>query len=67
MTAVTRIYVVTDTELQARQLVRASSQAQAVRHVTKSRFDVEVASQDDLVSLLGAGANVMSATAEDGE
>ena len=58
----TRIYLVTDRETQAKRLIRASSQAQAVRHAVAKRFDAEVASQDDLVQLLDAGQAVESAT-----
>ncbi|PRD64151.1 hypothetical protein [Malikia granosa] len=58
----TRIYVVTDQESQAKRLIRASSQAQAIRHVAQSRFDIQAASQDDLVKLLAAGQAVESAT-----
>lgn len=57
----TRIYLVTDRESQAKRLIRASSQAQAVRHAAQSRYGVEVASQDDLVQLLDAGQAVESA------
>lgn len=57
----TRIYLVTDRESQAKRLIRASSQAQAVRHAVAKRFDAEVASQDDLVQLLDAGQAVESA------
>lgn len=64
MSTPTRIYVVKDTDLHSRTLVRASSQAQAVRHVTKSRFEVEVASQDTIVSLMEAGLKVETAAAE---
>jgi hypothetical protein len=51
----TRIYVVTDIESNHHRLVRAANQAQAMRHVAQACFDVEVASQDDLVSLLSSG------------
>jgi hypothetical protein len=51
----TRIYLVKDIERNRHRLVRAANQAQAMRHVAQACFDVEVASQDDLVSLLTAG------------
>jgi len=51
----TRIYRVDDGE--TAQLVRAPSQAQAVRHCAK-RFSVKVASQDDLCTLLTKGVKV---------
>lgn len=57
-----RIYLVTDRNTQTRRLIRAANQAQAVRHAAQSRFDIQVASQDDLVTLLAAGQAVESAT-----
>ena len=59
----TRIYLVTDRETQAKRLIRAGSQAQAIRHAAQSRYGVEVAGQDDLVQLLDAGQTVESAAA----
>lgn len=58
----TRIYLVTDTETNKHRLIRATNQAQAVNFVARSRFDVEVAGQDDLVSLVAAGVAVEVAT-----
>ena len=59
----TRIYVVSKgTEPVA--LVRASHPHQAVGHVVKGQFNAKVASQDELVSLLAAGATVQEAKAE---
>jgi hypothetical protein len=55
MTAHTRIYHVFDKQTGTNRLVRAGSPAQAVRHVVKNRFDVEVAGQDLLVELLPQG------------
>ena len=54
----TRIYLVTDRDTQAKRLIRAGTQAQAIRHAAQSRFDIEVAGQDDLVQLLGSGQAV---------
>ena len=64
----TRIYLVTDkagadksgtgNARTGRFLVRAASQAQAVRHVVKARFACEVADQDVLVEALTAGLRV---------
>lgn len=51
----TRIYVVTDIETSRHRLIRASNQAQAIRHAAQTRFDIEVAGQQDLVSLLTNG------------
>lgn len=47
-----RIYKVTDTSFNVTRLVRATTPAQAVGHVARKRFDVKVASQDELVELL---------------
>jgi len=54
----TRIYLVTDVETNKRRLIRAANQAQAIRHAAQTRFDIEVAGQDDLVSLLSHGIPV---------
>lgn len=58
----TRIYVVTDTETNKHRLIRASNKAQAIRHekrhlpcMAQTRFAIEVAGQEDLVSLLTNG------------
>jgi hypothetical protein len=65
----TRIYVVTQSTgegngaADSQHLVRAGSQAQAIRHVVSDQFSAEVASQDDLVTLLGKGVKVREATA----
>lgn len=53
----TRIYTVTDGDTDEKYLVRAASVAQAVAHVSK-RFRAAVASQDQLVKLLGDGIEV---------
>lgn len=54
----TRIYLVTDVETNKHRLIRAGNQAQAIRHAAQTRFDIEVAGQDDLVSLLTSGIPV---------
>jgi hypothetical protein len=54
----TRIYLVTDVETNKHRLIRAGNQAQAIRHDAQTRFDIEVAGQDDLVSLLSHGIPV---------
>ena len=51
----TRIYLVTDVETNKHRLIRAGNQAQAIRHAAQTRFDLEVAGQDDLVNLLTGG------------
>jgi hypothetical protein len=42
------------------RLVRANNRAQALSHVAQSTFNIRVASQDELVSLLGKGIKVES-------
>lgn len=58
-----RIYVVTNTTStpNRQRLIRAATPAQAVRHAARDSFDVVVASQDALVTLLGAGIQVETA------
>lgn len=53
----TRIYVVNETNGPS-HLVRAATPAQAIRHIVSDRFIAEVASQQQLVDLLGKGAKV---------
>lgn len=60
----TRIYLVTDIETNKHRLIRAANQAQAIRHAAQTRFDIEVAGQDDLVSLLTHGVPVEMATGQ---
>jgi len=59
----TRIYVVRGPN-QAVALVKASSQAQAVGHVVRNAYEAEVAEQDILVELAGAGVKVENAGTE---
>lgn len=59
----TRIYMVTDVETSKHRLIRAGNQAQAIRYAAQTRFDIEVAGQDDLVSLLTIGIPVELACA----
>jgi hypothetical protein len=54
----TRIYLVTDVETNRHRLIRAGNQAQAIRHAAQTRFDIEVAGQEDLVSLLTNGVPI---------
>ena len=58
----TRIYSVTDSETAAVHLVRATSQAQAIRHVASTRYRAAVASQDELAALVTGGHTVNDAT-----
>ena len=59
----TRIYLVTDVETNKHRLIRASNQAQAIKYAAQTRFDIEVAGQDDLVSLLTGGTAIEMAGA----
>ena len=66
----TRIYVVTEANgtggaghQEKHHLVRAASQAQAIRHIVTPRFTCEVAEQEQLVDLVGAGVKVQDASA----
>jgi len=43
------------------RLVRAANRSQALAHVAKTAFNINVASQDDLVTLLGKGTKVETA------
>ena len=60
---IARIYLVTDVETSKHRLIRAGNQAQAIRHAAQTRFDIEVADQDDLASLLTSGIPVEMAGA----
>jgi hypothetical protein len=64
MATTTRIYTVFGKDEQAR-LVRAPNSAQALRHVAADTLTVEVASQDQLVTLASAGVKVEETTAKD--
>lgn len=57
----TRIYVVTNGAAEPR-LVKASTPAQAIRHVTRPMYKAEVASQDALVAALTKGVKVETAS-----
>jgi hypothetical protein len=58
----TRIYLVTDKKADAKRLVRAPNNAQAIRHCAKD-FSATVASQDELIAAVGAGVKVEEAKA----
>ena len=64
----TRIYAVTDNcaATATVHLVRATSQAQAIRHIASARYTATVASQDELVEMVTLGAAVYDATTTDG-
>lgn len=61
----TRIYAVQRNASGTMRLVRATSQAQALRHVAVDEYDVDVATQDQLVAAVGAGVQVETATSTD--
>ena len=56
-----RIYVVGHIETGTKRLVRATTAAQAARHAMKMSHVVTVASQEELVALVRAGADVEDA------
>ena len=58
MSTPTRIYAVLALGAKHPRLVRASHPATALRHVAESAFSVDVASQDDIVNAMEAGAKV---------
>lgn len=60
----TRIYTVKRKDAQKPRLVRATTQAQALRHVALDEYAVEVAGQDELVRALHDGVDVETATTE---
>ncbi|MFB3910468.1 MAG: hypothetical protein ACE15D_18920 [Candidatus Eisenbacteria bacterium] len=63
MTTNTRIYVVTNKATGQHRLVRAANSIQARNHVARESFGVLLASQDDLVRLVGSGQTVEAAGA----
>jgi hypothetical protein len=46
------------------RLIRASTQAQAMRHVARDTLQCAVASQDDIVTAINAGAKVETSSDE---
>lgn len=73
MAAQTRVYIVTpkraDSEQEPvhRRLVRATHPSHALRHVAADEYNVAVASQDDLIALIGDGVQVETIAAEQKE
>lgn len=58
----TRIYKVSgDKFVGGTRLVEAATSAQAIRHVTKSLFSVDIATTKDVANLVGAGIKIESA------
>lgn len=54
-----RIYVVEDTKSGDQALVRANTQAEAIRIIVSPRYKAEVADQDRLVQLIQSGMKVV--------
>lgn len=60
-----RIYLVTGTAKDAQPaLIRATSQAGAIRHYVLGKASAEAATQDKLIEVISAGGKVQDATAE---
>ena len=57
----TRIYLVRNVHTGKSVLVRGASQAQALRHATKTAYEARVASQDDIVAAMKGGCTVEDA------
>jgi hypothetical protein len=62
-----RIYIVSDNDTTGARLVKATSQAQAIRHVAESRYNVEVASAMDVADMMVSGITVENASAKPAE
>ena len=60
----TRVYLVKE-GMQTIGLIRARSQAEAIRHCTAGRFVATVADQDQLIEAVGKGMKVENAATED--
>lgn len=60
-----RIYRVAHNETKAEHLVEAHTPAQALRHVTRTQYTVEVAAQRDLARLVQAGTPIEETSAQD--
>ncbi len=61
------IYVVRDKDTGAKQLVRATNQPQAYRHVAMARYEVKAATANDVASLMASGASVQDAGPQSAE
>ncbi len=65
MTSKRRIYIVTNGINGETHLVRAISKQQAVSYLARNIFNTDVASQEDIVSNLTSGGQVLDAAAAD--
>lgn len=63
MSSTARLYIVTDKTANTKHLVKATNQAQAVRHIAAARLDCMVANSMEVVGLMQAGSQVEDATA----
>lgn len=61
----TRIYLVSRKGVDHARLIRAATQAQALRHVALDEYMVDVATQDQLVDCVSEGVHVEDAAATD--
>jgi hypothetical protein len=67
MATATRIYQVTHKASKTVRLVRATHPSRALHHVAADEYSVEVASQEDLITLLEDGVKVEDVKAEPAE
>ena len=65
MTTPTRIYLVTNIAGAPERLVRATTQAAAIRHVVRTSYAANVAGQEALVDLVASGVKVEQAGQDD--
>ena len=63
MATASRVYVLFESG-KAEALIRARSQAEAIRHHTANRFEAVVADQDALIKHVGEGMKVVDAKPE---
>jgi hypothetical protein len=56
-----RVYAVTEQGSNAQRLVRAINKTQAVGYVARNKFTAKVASQDELIKAMQAGARIEEA------
>ena len=63
----TRIYSIKSKDGKTLGLVRAATKNSALRHIAEKRFNVEVASQEELVWAVSNGASIEDAGKEPAE
>lgn len=64
-TMIARLYVVQDSILETKHLVKAESPASAVSHLTRNQYMVAPAKPLDVVALMGAGVPMQDATKQE--